>query len=57
MLDDERRIALAYNGELYNFRALRAELVGLWHAFRSDGDTEVVLRSYDGFRRMGRCFV
>ena len=46
MLDDERRIALAYNGELYNFRALRAELVGLGHAFRSDGDTEVVLRSY-----------
>ena len=46
MLDDERRIALAYNGELYNFRALRAELAGLGHTFRSEGDTEVVLRSY-----------
>jgi asparagine synthase (glutamine-hydrolysing) len=46
MLDKEHRVALAYNGELYNFRELRRELQGRGHAFRSAGDTEVVLRSY-----------
>lgn len=38
--------ALIYNGELYNFRALRQELLALGHRFRSPGDTEVVLRAY-----------
>ncbi len=36
-------IALAYNGELYNYEALRRELIELGHAFRTQGDTEVVL--------------
>lgn len=35
-------VALSYNGELWNFRELRADLVGLGHAFQTTGDTEVV---------------
>lgn len=46
MLDTERRIALVYNGELYNFRELRHELQVRGHSFSSQSDTEVVLRSY-----------
>jgi asparagine synthase (glutamine-hydrolysing) len=46
MVDTERGVVLAYNGELYNFRELRRELQGHGHVFRSDGDTEVVLRSF-----------
>ncbi|MBK9595718.1 MAG: hypothetical protein IPO57_10290 [Rhodocyclales bacterium] len=46
MVDVPRKVALAYNGELYNFRDLRRELQSLGHAFHSSGDTEVVLRSY-----------
>jgi asparagine synthase (glutamine-hydrolysing) len=46
MVDAHSGVALAYNGELYNFRGLRAELVALGHRFHSGGDTEVVLRSY-----------
>jgi asparagine synthase (glutamine-hydrolysing) len=38
--------SIAYNGEVYNFRALRAELEALGHAFRSDCDTEVLLEAY-----------
>jgi asparagine synthase (glutamine-hydrolysing) len=46
MVDAERGVVLAYNGELYNYRDLRRELQGLGHIFRSQGDTEVVLRSF-----------
>jgi asparagine synthase (glutamine-hydrolysing) len=37
---------LNYNGEIHNYRELRAELEGLGAAFRSQGDTEVVLQAY-----------
>jgi asparagine synthase (glutamine-hydrolysing) len=37
---------LTYNGEVYNYRELRVELEQLGHRFRSDCDTEVVLRSF-----------
>jgi asparagine synthase (glutamine-hydrolysing) len=40
------RWAVCYNGEVYNFRALRSELASLGHALRSDSDTEVVLEAF-----------
>jgi asparagine synthase (glutamine-hydrolysing) len=46
MVDTDRGVVLAYNGELYNFQDLRRELQSLGHSFRSQGDTEVVLRSF-----------
>jgi asparagine synthase (glutamine-hydrolysing) len=46
MVDQASGMVLAYNGELYNFRDLRRELQALGHAFHSEGDTEVVLRSF-----------
>lgn len=39
-------VALTYSGEVYNYRALCAELTSLGHRFATRGDTEVVLRSY-----------
>jgi len=53
---DDGRLQMVYNGEVYNFRELRAELEGLGHTFQTTCDTEVVLHAYaqwgtDCFRR------
>src|SRR5918993_5284491 len=37
---------IVYNGELYNYRALRSELEGLGAAFRTASDTEVIVEAY-----------
>ncbi|MFD5482775.1 asparagine synthase (glutamine-hydrolyzing) [Streptomyces hawaiiensis] len=39
-------VVLSYSGEVYNFKELRAQLKGLGHPFRTESDTEVVLRAY-----------
>ena len=46
MVTQDGRYALTYNGEIYNFQELRAELEALGHQFHSRTDTEVVLHAY-----------
>lgn len=46
MVDTELGIAVSFNGCIYNFRELRQELMGLGFRFFSDGDTEVIAKSY-----------
>src|SRR3954469_22864261 len=43
---DDGLVQLTYNGEVYNFRELRAELEPLGHTFHTHCDTEVVLHAY-----------
>ncbi len=43
---EDGRAAIVLNGEIYNFRELRAELEAKGHVFRSRGDVEVVLRLF-----------
>ncbi len=41
-----KKYIIAYNGELYNTKELRQELLSLGHCFRTASDTEVVLTAY-----------
>src|SRR6202049_4372798 len=45
-LSDDRDTAIAFNGEIYNHREIRQELEELGHRFRSNCDTETVLRAF-----------
>lgn len=43
------RIGIVYNGELYNFHALRSQLIGRGHRFASGTDTEVIVHAYEEY--------
>ena len=47
MSNEDGSLWLVFNGEIYNFQALRRELEGRGHTFRSDGDAETVLHLYE----------
>lgn len=46
MVDTVAGLALVFNGTIYNYPQLRADLIARGHEFHSDGDTEVILRAY-----------
>jgi asparagine synthase (glutamine-hydrolysing) len=51
MTSAQTGVTLTYNGEVYNFRALRRELAARGHSFVSGTDTEVILRGYEEWGR------
>ena len=46
MTDEAQRIAVVFNGEIFNYRELREQLQERGHAFVGRSDTEVILRGY-----------
>lgn len=47
MLSDDEKITITFNGEIYNFKKIRKELEDLGYHFKSNSDTEVILKSYE----------
>src|SRR6266496_5731255 len=46
MSDAEETVWIIFNGEIYNYRELRAELQNKGHQFRTNSDTEVIIHGY-----------
>jgi asparagine synthase (glutamine-hydrolysing) len=49
MASADGRYWITYNGEIYNFRAIRQELETIGHVFRSQSDTEVLLAAWQAW--------
>ena len=49
MTAEDPRVRVVCNGEIYNFRELRAELEARGHRFRTRSDTEVLLAAYAAY--------
>ena len=46
MKDEKNKNIIIFNGEIYNFKELKSELRSFGHKFDTEGDTEVILKSY-----------
>ncbi|MFN4181862.1 MAG: asparagine synthase (glutamine-hydrolyzing), partial [bacterium] len=47
MCNEEETIWIVFNGEIYNFQQLRAELISRGHRFRTRSDTESIIHAYE----------
>jgi asparagine synthase (glutamine-hydrolysing) len=47
---DDKRFVLTYNGEIYNFEEIRDELKKKNHKFKTDCDTEVLVKAFEEWR-------
>lgn len=49
MYSDDRSVVIILNGEVYNFKEIRKELVAVGYSFHSDSDTEVIIKAYQRY--------
>ncbi|CAN5304975.1 amidotransferase 1, exosortase A system-associated [soil metagenome] len=55
IFNEDRTIATVFNGEIYNFQPLRAELESHGHRFESNCDTEVLVHGFEQWGAAGLC--
>ena len=51
LYSEDDRLVLVFNGEIYNYRSLTAELTALGHTFATHTDSEVVLHGWEQWGR------
>ena len=49
MCNEDKTVWIVYNGEIYNFKELRQELLQKGHQFSSASDTEVIIHAYEEY--------
>jgi len=49
MFNESKTLVIVYNGEIYNYQAIRKELQKKGYNFRSHSDTEVILKGYEAW--------
>ena len=47
LFNEDHSVVTVFNGEIYNFRALMAELSALGHVFRTRSDTETIVHAWE----------
>jgi asparagine synthase (glutamine-hydrolysing) len=47
LFNEDHTVAVVFNGEIYNFHSLVAELTELGHTFRTRCDTEVIVHAWE----------
>src|SRR2546425_7060877 len=47
LYNEDKTLALVFNGEIYNYRELRHDLLKRGHEFRTQGDSEVIIHLYE----------
>ena len=50
LFNEDKSIALVFNGEIYNYKDLREELIQRGHIFKTDTDSEVLVHSYEEYK-------
>lgn len=49
ILNEDGSMALVFNGEIYNYRELREDLLKRGHSFRTKSDSEIILHGYEEY--------
>ena len=49
LYNEDKSIVVVFNGEIYNYRALRQDLINKGHQFRTDGDGETIVHLYEEY--------